>query len=363
MKHALLVCIGALVIIAHVFIFHSIVKAEVFSGKSIDIDQRCLTAYENQYMLVVARSFLFPGFERMTLYKVNSEMSEKIATISGGYGSIVSLSETHCIVEAAIDWQPKKIMDKNQTFIEYNLLNKSERKLFSFARAYDHTDTLIRDRYCVFQNKLYFFKSGELLCLGDLNYYGPPIKQIIHTSVKICQQFDTALLINDGNDWLVFDGEDKTYLSEYDMGYRRGLNLIKIGNDIFISDNTNVCHYCIQDNYVVTKEYIYPYECAKIQSSLFYQNGVLYSIWEGCLYGYDIYKKQWSNFLQLKLKEHILDESEIAICNNHLYLVLQTLESSTKADLYCFDLRDLGKQETEQIIIKLMRVKKTSLVE
>ena len=53
----------------------------------------------------------------------------------------------------------------------------------------------------------------------------------------------------------------------------------------------------------------------------------------------------------------------IAICNNYLYLVLQTIESSTKADLYCYDLRNLGKQKTEQEFIKLMRVSKTGFFE
>ena len=364
MNHKTIISIFGLGAILVYILLYANAKADAFSGKSTNTEQRHLTVCENEFLLVVVRTF--PGFEKTSLYKVDSEKPQRIATISGGYGSIVACSKTSCLVEAAIDWQSKKLMDINQTFIHYSFTDKIGNKLISFSRSNTYTNNLIRDKYCIFQNNLYFFKSGDLLCLGDLDFLGPPKRQIIHTTVKTCQQFDTALLISDGNEWFVYDGADEICLPGYDMGYDYKLNLIKIENVIFISDNTKICCYYIQDNLEVNAEWICPCESAKLQSSLFYKDGILYSIWEGYLYAYDIYKKQWTSLFQLNqnyTKRHTLEGSEIAICNNYLYLVLQTIESSTKADLYCYDLRNLGKQKTEQEFIKLMRVSKTGFFE
>ena len=68
-----------------------------------------------------------------------------------------------------------------------------------------------------------------------------------------------------------------------------------------------------------------------------------------------------SRFLTVECRD--LNESEIAICDNCLYLVLQTQKTTTKADLFFCDLRNLDEQDETLGVKRLMRVRKTAFFE
>ena len=342
--------------------FHTNVKADSFSGSNCD--QRHLAVVGDESLIVVARSF--PGFEKTSIYIVTDKNRKRLKTINGGWGSIVASNKEDFIIEIAIDWAPKPMMEINQTLLQIDINKKAEEKILSFTRSNDYSLSLIRDQYCAFNGKLYYFDSGDLLDFNYLSFCGPPVKNNIQSTVKVCEQFETALLLFNGNVWTVFDGESRTNLYELDNGYDSQLNLIKIEDVIFISDRTQLFCYYISNNQEVTKTLIYPEEGVQLQSSIFYQDGVVFSIWGECLYSYSISTRQWERLFQFNqndIKGYTLNESEIAICDNCLYLVLQTQKTTTKADLFFCDLRNLDEQDETLGVKRLMRVRKTAFFE
>lgn len=357
-------CILVIVIVC-ILLTCSLASAESYSGRSISNERRQMTAVGKSHLLVAAHRF--PGFQKTIIYQVNGRNIREIQSISKGYGAIVYSNKTSCIVEIEILPIPKAYYNTTQTFFQINTNNMSLETIIRYAQTYDFDSSLIDNKYIVFGGKLYFLDSGVLLYFGDLQFYGPPKKKTILSSIERCEQYDTALLLYDENGWKVFDGTRIIDLPGLDKKNSSGdLNLIILEEQLLFAYDSQMFCYTVQQNKVVEIKEIFPNKNAKLQSSLYYQDGFVFSIWGECLYSYSISTRQWERLFQFNqndIKGYTLNESEIAICDNCLYLVLQTQKTTTKADLFFCDLRNLDEQDETLSVKRLMRVRKTAFFE